>query len=111
MVRFLDQRGVRKVLSHCRQGYRYHTHKLEFPKAAGALFGGPYNKDPTIQGTILGSLGSPNFGSSRVELMCSPIDVALSLSHLPPRNSSHHFEHVQPEILKPTTPINPYHKP
>ena len=44
MVRFLDQRGVRKVLSHCRQGYRYHTHKLEFPKTVGTLFVGPYKK-------------------------------------------------------------------
>ena len=27
----------------------------EFPKIRGPLFWGPYNKDPTIEGTILGS--------------------------------------------------------
>ena len=26
---------------------------LEFPKIQGTLFWGPYNKDPTFQGTIL----------------------------------------------------------
>ena len=30
----------------------------EFPKIRGTLFWGPYNKDPTIQGTILGPLFS-----------------------------------------------------
>ena len=30
----------------------------EFPKIWGTLFWGPYNKDPTIQGTVLGSLFS-----------------------------------------------------
>ena len=33
----------------------------EFPKIWGTLFWGPYNKDPTIQGTML---GSPIFGNS-----------------------------------------------
>ena len=28
---------------------------LEFPKIRGALFWGPYNKDQTIEGTIVGS--------------------------------------------------------
>ena len=32
-----------------------------FPKIGGTLFWGPYNKDPTIEGTIL---GSPIFGNS-----------------------------------------------
>ena len=35
----------------------------EFPKIGGTLFGGPYNKDPTILGTIL---GSPIFGNSHM---------------------------------------------
>ena len=40
----------------------------EFPKIrgtlfGGTLFGGPYNKDPTIQGTIL---GSPIIGNSQL---------------------------------------------
>ena len=30
----------------------------ELPKVSGTLFWGPYNKEPTIQGTILGSLFS-----------------------------------------------------
>ena len=34
----------------------------EFPKIRGIFFWGPYNKDPTIWGTIL---GSPIFGNSR----------------------------------------------
>ena len=34
----------------------------EFPKIRDTLFWGPYNKDPTIEGTILGSpiFGNPN---------------------------------------------------
>ena len=32
----------------------------DFPKTRGTLFWGPYNKDPTIQATIL---GSPIFGN------------------------------------------------
>ena len=37
-----------------------------FRKLGGALFWGPYTKDPTIQGTILGSiiLGNPHSGES-----------------------------------------------
>ena len=35
----------------------------EFPKIGGTLFWRPYNKDPTIWGTIL---GSPIFGNSHV---------------------------------------------
>ena len=35
----------------------------EFPKTRGTLFWGPYNKDPTIWGTIL---GSPTFGNSHI---------------------------------------------
>ena len=35
----------------------------EFPKIRGTLFRGPYNKDPTIEGTIL---GSPIFGNSHI---------------------------------------------
>ena len=38
---------------------------MEFPKIRGALFWGPYNKDPTISGTIL---GSPIFGNSHIGL-------------------------------------------
>ena len=35
----------------------------EFPKIRGALFWGPYDKDPTIKGTIL---GSPIFGNPHI---------------------------------------------
>ena len=37
----------------------------DFPKTRGTLFWGPYNKDPTIKGTILGSLifGNPHCAS------------------------------------------------
>ena len=37
----------------------------EFPKIRGTLFGGPYNKDPSIWGTIL---GSPIFGNCHIQL-------------------------------------------
>ena len=36
----------------------------EFPKIRGTLFWGPYNNEPTISGTIL---GSPIFGNSHLE--------------------------------------------
>ena len=36
---------------------------LEFPKIRGTLFWGPYNKDPTVWGTIL---GSPIFGNAQI---------------------------------------------
>ena len=35
----------------------------EFPKIRGTLFWGPYNRDPTISGTVL---GSPIFGNSHI---------------------------------------------
>ena len=35
----------------------------EFPKIRGALFWAPCNKDPTVQGAIL---GSPTFGNSHL---------------------------------------------
>ena len=35
----------------------------EFPKIRATLFWGPYNEDPTIWGTIL---GSPIFGNSHI---------------------------------------------
>ena len=38
---------------------------LEFPKIRGTLLWGPYNKDPTIQSTIL---GSPFFGNPALAL-------------------------------------------
>ena len=45
----------------------------EFPKIWGTLFWGPYDKDPTIQGTIL---GSPIFGNSHIEVQdCVVHDV------------------------------------
>ena len=37
--------------------------RVEFPKIRGTVFWGPYNKDPTIKGTIF---GSPIFGNSQV---------------------------------------------
>ena len=40
----------------------------------GILFWGPYNKDPTIWGTIY---GSPIFGnSSHIDLFCIPLQEA-----------------------------------
>ena len=36
----------------------------EFPKKGVPYLGGPYNKDPTIEGTIF---GSPIFGNSHIE--------------------------------------------
>ena len=46
----------------------------DFPKSRGALLWGPYNKDPTISGTIL---GSPIFGNPHLELV---IVVGTSLA-------------------------------
>ena len=40
-----------------------HGTAWEFPKIRGTLFWGPYNKDPTIRGTFL---GSPIFGNSHL---------------------------------------------
>ena len=39
-------------------------HIWEFPKMKGTVFWGPSNKNPTIEGTILGSpiFGNPHFG-------------------------------------------------
>ena len=45
-------------------GLQDKLHIWEFPKIRGTLFWGPYNKDPTIWGTIF---GSPIFGSSHFE--------------------------------------------
>ena len=42
----------------------------EFPKIRVPYFGGPYNKDPTIWGTIL---GSPIFGNSHIEGCGDPL--------------------------------------
>ena len=41
-----------------------HVPIREFPNIRGTLFGGPYNKDATIMGTILGSpiLKNPHKG-------------------------------------------------
>ena len=41
----------------------------EFPKIRGTLIWGPYNKDPTIVGTIS---GSPIFGNSHICILTSP---------------------------------------
>ena len=38
----------------------------EFPKIRGTVFWGPYNKDPTIWGTIL---RSPIIGNSHIKLL------------------------------------------
>ena len=42
---------------------RRHRVIWDFPRIRGTLFWGPYNKDPTIQGTIL---GSPFFGNPHI---------------------------------------------
>ena len=41
----------------------------EFPKIRGTLFWGPYNKDPSILGTIL---GTPIFGNSHIDSTYGP---------------------------------------
>ena len=41
----------------------------EFPKIGVPYFAGPYNKDPTIQGAIL---GSPIFGNSHIGVSGNP---------------------------------------
>ena len=45
--------------SHC-VTQTFQALKREFPKIRGTLFWGPYNEDPTMYGTIL---GSPIFGN------------------------------------------------
>ena len=53
-------------LQACSLGFRSPSdswHMWEFPKIRGTLFWGPYNKDPTVWGTIL---ESPIFGNSHV---------------------------------------------
>ena len=42
----------------------------DFPKIRVPNFGGPYNKDPTVKGTIFGSpiVGNPKGGSPGVKL-------------------------------------------
>ena len=48
--------------------------RRKFPKIRGTLFWGPYNKDPTIQGTVL---GSPIFGNPQmVGFGRSPVSTA-----------------------------------
>ena len=47
---------------------------LEFPKIRGTLFWGPFNKDPSILGIIL---GSPICGNSHT---CSPMRVNLRIT-------------------------------
>ena len=48
-----------------------------FRKFRGTSFWGPYSKDPTIQGTIL---GSPIFGNSHIEAHSYVEMVAIFLS-------------------------------
>ena len=47
-----------------------------FRKLGGTLFGGPYNKAPTISGTIVGSL---IFGNSHVLDMHAPIHMHICI--------------------------------
>ena len=53
-----------RVLSQDRFGLSNFELNVGVSENSGTLFWGPYNKDPTIQGTIL---GSPIFGNSHVE--------------------------------------------
>ena len=48
----------------------------------GTLFGGPYNKDPTIEGTILGSpiIGNPHMLDSGNQGAATSVLVALKSS-------------------------------
>ena len=47
----------------------------EFPTIRGTVFWGPYNKDPTIQGTIL---GSPIFGNSHLAVQLEALGSVFS---------------------------------
>ena len=56
----------------------------EFPKIRGTLFWGPYHKDPTIQGTIL---GPPIFGNSHKGFfkgLCAPKSDGLESEYETP---------------------------
>ena len=56
--------GLKAQTAPCKKLSHEKSSIWEFPKIRGTLFGGPYNKDPTIYGTIL---GSRIFGSSQID--------------------------------------------
>ena len=60
----IDERvknGLEELLVHSPSlGAPPNGPKWEFPKTSGTLYWDPYNKDPAIKGTIL---GSPIFGN------------------------------------------------
>ena len=65
----IDFRGLGFILFQ--KGGQHKDEIWDFPKFGGTLFWGPYNKDPTIQGT---TLGSPNFGNPpHICLLLSPV--------------------------------------
>ena len=52
----------------------------------GTLFGGPYNKDPTIEGTILGStiFGTPHIKSSTLNSLDPKSDTVDDINPTEP---------------------------
>ena len=73
----------------------------------GALFWGPYNKDPTIEGTIL---GSPIFGNPHVALCDPPGPARCELRAAIGGPSATAMTH-DPEILKQCRLLRAHHVP
>ena len=62
-----------------------------FPKISGTLFWGPYNKDPTIQATIV---GSHIFGNSHIKTLY----ITLTPTPSCPNGGSLHVQHRGTEV-------------
>ena len=69
----------------------------EFPKIRGTLVWRPCNKDPTTQGTIL---GSPIFGNSHIELRTPALRRGLG-------PILKHQENLSPKTLSTLKPYSP----
>ena len=55
------------------------TRNWEFPKIRGTLFGGPYNKDPTISGSPI--FGNSQLGMDRVCIFVGCSSAILEKGH------------------------------
>ena len=67
--------GVRRVGGGLGlQAFRFRVY-LGVSEIRGTVFWGPYNKDPTIQGTIL---GSPIFGNSHLAVQLEALGSVFS---------------------------------